>query len=143
MQPKKKKKKDFICMAYVHTKKTSLHWCVSYLFLINKNVLFIQQLYLLSHCLYYSLQIDLRRAYNCEIMLTKVKIPLSELMVNLPFLFPFFTLTSRMFFCILGFVLVVAFMQLVCLLLNVTKLTSARSLVILRQIKVDPSRTST
>lgn len=28
------------------------------------------------------LQIDLRRAYNCEIMLTKVKIPLPDLMVS-------------------------------------------------------------
>lgn len=41
-------------------------------------IVFALQFYLFA---WLSLQIELRRAYNCEIMLTKVKIPLPDLMV--------------------------------------------------------------
>jgi hypothetical protein len=37
------------------------------------------------------LQIELRRAYNCEIMLSKVKVPLPELMVSYSLWYSFFS----------------------------------------------------
>lgn len=47
--------------------------CFLYLAIL-KNMFSLKYLFLL--------QIELRRAYNCEIMLSKVKIPLSDLMVG-------------------------------------------------------------
>lgn len=33
-------------------------------------------------CFTFKCQVDLRRAYNCEIMLSKIKIPLPDMMVS-------------------------------------------------------------
>lgn len=41
----------------------------------------INEVYLDTNFCFY--QIDLRRAYNCEIMLTKIKIPLPDMIVSI------------------------------------------------------------
>lgn len=39
-------------------------------------------LFLITFIWFFSNQVDLRRAYNCEIMLTKIKIPLPDMIVS-------------------------------------------------------------
>lgn len=77
------KRKPFVDCIFVCVMICALQLLLFYRFCLDRQLIVDRtSSFATSYGIYLFLQIELRRAYNCEIMLTKVKVPLPELMVS-------------------------------------------------------------